>query len=87
MKVASQMREGIPLPVRNKYKGLENDDEDTHPLPSASGTGQCGCNCDNNSLASASSSSLGELEEVIYGQDEDLCQECLGAGGEDGNSS
>ena len=100
---AAQVQREHPLPLKNRYNALENDDEDEHPSPFASGTGQCEqqdtyphkmclephhslCNCDSNSLASLSSSSIGELEEFLYeNNDEDLCQECLGAGGDDGN--
>ena len=45
------------------------------------------CQCDHHSLESTPSSSLGELEEIIYGRDEDLCQACFDAGGKSDVSS
>ena len=60
--------------------------QDTNPHEMCFETKQLLCDCDGYSLASISSSSIGELEQFLYGNnDEDLCQECLGAGGEDGN--
>ena len=83
-------REKSPVPGRKNVGVAAACHHECRPLSFPIDTGKkktTVCQCDNDSLASTLSSSLGELEEIIYGNDENLCQACFDAGGEEDNCS